>query len=192
MNLSPIEAARKVKSIQDTFSLFEQLPSVVIAAVNGFTFGGGFEVALAADIRIASKSAIFGQPEVTIGILPGAGGTQRLIRYIGSRSVANEILLAGKKIRAEEAYRLGLVSEVYETNEELLAAAREMAKRITTTCAPRAVEFIKKSVIYGQSMDLNGGLRLEGELWALLYSTTDQREGMTAFMERRKANFKGF
>lgn len=188
---SPIEAARIVKVIQDGFSLLEQMPFVVIAAVNGYCFGGGFEVALAADIRIASKSAIFGLPEVTIGILPGAGGTQRLIRYIGSRSLANEMLLAGKKIGAEEAYRRGLVSDVYQTNEETLAAARTMANNIAATCAPKAVENIKKSIIYGQSMDLSGGLRLEGELWALLYSTADQREGMTAFMERRKPNFKG-
>lgn len=191
MNYSPLEASRAVKTIQESFSMLEQLPSVVIAAVNGFAFGGGFEVALAADIRLASKSAVFGLPEVTIGILPGAGGTQRIIRHIGSRSIANEVLMAGRRIKADEAYRIGLVSEVYETNEDLLAAARGMAAKIAATCAPRSIEFIKKSVIYGQNMDLNGGLRLEGELWALLYSTEDQREGMTAFMEKRKPNYKG-
>jgi enoyl-CoA hydratase len=191
MSYSAIEASREVKYIQDVFSMIEQLPSPVIAAVNGYCFGGGFEMALAADIRLASYTAVFGLPEVTIGILPGAGGTQRLIRYIGGRSLANEILMAGKRINAEEAYRVGLVSELYENNSELLAGARKKAVTIATNCSPRAAENIKKCVINGQSMNLDGGLRFEGELWGLLYSTDDQKEGMLAFKEKRKPIYKG-
>ncbi len=188
----PIEASKIVKEVyQDTFGMIEELPSIVIAAVNGFCFGGGLEMALCSDIRIASKSAIFGAPEVNLGILPGAGGTQRLPRYIGDRSLANEMLLTGKRINADEAYRVGLVSELFDTKEELLAAAREKATTIIAKVAPIAARHIKKAIINGQNMDLNGGLRYEGELWALLYATEDQKEAMTAFKEKRSANFKG-
>lgn len=188
----PIEASIAVRKVyQDTFTILEEMPSIVIAAVNGYCLGGGLEMALCSDIRLASKSAIFGSPEVNLGILPGAGGTQRLPRYIGDRSLANDMLLTGKRINGDEAYRVGLVSELYDTKDELLAAAREKAAVIIAKTAPIAVSNIKKAIIYGQNMDLNGGLRYEGELWALLYATEDQKEAMTAFKEKRQANFKG-
>jgi len=190
-DLSPKKAAVFVRRIQDVFSMQEEIPAAVISAINGYCFGGGFEIALASDIRIASKSAYMGLPEVGVGILSGAGGTQRLMRYIGSRTVANEMLLTGKKLKADEALACGLVSSVYETNEELLLEARKLANKIAVTCSPSSIEAIKKCVLYGQNMDLTAGLRFEGEQWGMLFGTGDQIEGIKAFQERRKPNFPG-
>lgn len=190
-DLSSKRAAIFVRKIQDVFSMQQEIPAAVISAINGYCFGGGFEIALASDIRLASKSALMGLPEVTVGILPGAGGTQRLMRCIGSRSVVNEILMAGKKLRAEDALLRGVVSAVYETNAELISAGRALAEKIAVSCSPTSVEAIKKCTIYGQDMNLTNGMRFEGEQWAMLFGTPDQIEGIRAFQQRRKPVFPG-
>lgn len=173
---------------QKVFSDIETMPQVVIAAVNGFALGGGCELSMACDIRLASKKAKFGQPEVTLGITPGFAGTQRLPRLVG-RAIAKEIIYTGDTIDAEEAYRIGLVNKVYEP-EQLLDKARELAKRILGR-GILAVQMCKASVNNGMNMDTQSAYNYEAEVFGLCFATADQKEGMTAFVEKRKANFKG-
>ena len=154
-----------------------------IAAVNGFALGGGCEMALACDIRLASEKAKFGQPEVGLGITPGFSGTQRLPRRVGVAK-AKELIFSGKQIGAEEAKRIGLVNEVYAA-EELLNKAVEMAKSFTAN-APIAVKYSKACIDRGMQMDIDNGIALENELFAMCFATEDQKEGMGAFLEKRK------
>lgn len=186
--LSAVQARTWVELGQRVFRAVEQLSRPVIAAVNGFALGGGCELALACDIRIASETAKFGQPEAGLGITPGFGGTQRLPRVIGTGR-AKELLLTGAIIDATEAYRIGLVNMV-AAPEVLLDAAKEMAQKINAR-APVAVRLCKAAVNTGMEMDSASGIAFERDAFALCFSTFDQKEGMTAFIEKRKACFTG-
>ena len=165
------------------FRRIEKLEIPTIAAVNGFALGGGCELAMSCDIRVASEKATFGMPEVGLGITPGFGGTQRLQRIVGM-STAKELIFSGKQIGAEEAKRIGLVNEVYAA-EELLNKAVEMAKSFTAN-APIAVKYSKACIDRGMQMDIDNGIALENELFAMCFATEDQKEGMGAFLEKRK------
>lgn len=159
-----------------------------IAAVNGFALGGGCEMALACDIRLASDNAVFGQPEVGLGIIPGWGATQRLTRLLGP-GLASELILTGRQVRADEALRLGLVNAVYPL-DELLPKAREMAAAIAKN-GPLAVRHAKQLIAKALDTDLTTGLAQEAQTFALLFDTADQKEGMAAFIEKRAAEFTG-
>ncbi len=166
------------------FSKIETFPIPVIAAINGYALGGGNELALSCDIRICSENAIFGQPEAGLGITPGFGGTQRLARVIGSTSKAKEILFTCRNIKAEEAKEIGLVSEIYP-RESLLDEALKMAARIASQ-APIAIRQIKRAVNEGLDMPIHEALRHEITLFSACFATDDQKEGMQAFLEKRK------
>ncbi|MDN6626894.1 MAG: enoyl-CoA hydratase-related protein [Pisciglobus halotolerans] len=170
------------------FTKLSTLKQPVIAAVNGYALGGGLELALSADIRIASTNARLGQPEVSLGIIPGFGGTQRLSRLIG-KSKAKEYILTGKNIKADEALREGLFNKVVEQSD-LLSEAYKMAEQIMTN-APLAVQNAKMVIDEGSEMSLEQGLKLEENTFGLLFSTQDQKEGMDAFIDKRDAEFKG-
>jgi E-phenylitaconyl-CoA hydratase len=159
-----------------------------IAAVNGHALGGGLELALACDIRIAAENATFGVPEVTLGILPGWGGTQRLVRAVPA-AIAAEMLFFGQRIDAQEAYRVGLVNKVVP-QAELMATAEEWAKRLCEI-PPLAVRAAKEAMMKGAEMNLEDGLRLETKLMDYLVATEDHKEARDAFLEKRKPNIKG-
>ncbi len=159
----------------------------LIAAINGLALGGGLEIALACDIRIASENARFGTPEVTLGLIPGWGGTQRLPRMVPWCKAA-ELLLTGRLIDAQEAYRIGLVNEVV-LPEEVMPKAMEWAE-VICQAAPLAVRAAKEAMIRGCSLTLEDGLRLENSLNTHLFGTKDFTEGTTAFVEKRKPNYK--
>jgi enoyl-CoA hydratase/carnithine racemase len=160
----------------------------LIAACNGLAVGGGLELALACDIIIASENATFGLPEVTNGVLPGGGGTQRLPRAI-PRRIAAEMLFTGKTIDAQEAYRIGLVNMVVPL-AELMSEAKKLALAICRN-APLAVRAVKEAMVRGLSMSLEDGLQLEDDLTRYVMSTKDFQEGITAFAEKRKPKFEG-
>lgn len=160
----------------------EKCPLPVIAAINGFCLGGGFEMALACDIRLASDRAKIGLTEVNMGVIPGSGGTQRLPRLVGP-SKAKIVMMTGNHYRGREALEMGLVDEVFE-GEELLDAAVDMAKGMAAK-PPLALEYVKWAVNEGMQMDLDRALLFESSLFAHLYSTEDQKEAMTAFLEKR-------
>ncbi|MEE8417641.1 MAG: enoyl-CoA hydratase-related protein [candidate division Zixibacteria bacterium] len=166
----------------------ENLRQPVIAAINGFALGGGCEIALACDIRLASEKAKIGQPEVSLGIIPGYGGTQRLSRLIG-RGKASQMILTGDHIKAEEALRIGLVDEVYAP-EELMPKAREMALNIASK-GPLAIKAAKEAIKLGLDVDLKSGCEHEASLFAGICASEDKSEGTKAFLEKRKAEFKG-
>ncbi|MDX6748525.1 enoyl-CoA hydratase [Geminicoccaceae bacterium 1502E] len=160
----------------------------VIAAVSGFALGGGCELALHADIIVAGESAKLGQPEVKVGIMPGAGGTQRLLRAVGKYR-AMKILLTGDMVPAREALEMGLVSEVVEDGQ-VLERAMELARRIAAM-PPVAVMQIKETVLAGEDAPLDTALMLERKAFQLLFATEDRKEGMAAFFEKRRPVFKG-
>ena len=170
------------------FRKIEVLPIPVIAAVNGFALGGGCELAMSCDIRIASSKAKFGQPEVGLGIIPGFSGTYRLPKLIG-QGYAKEMIYTGKVIRADEALRIGLVNAVYEP-EELMDKAMEMAQMMLKN-APVAISLAKQSINEGYDLDADGAIGLENKLFGKCFATGDQKEGMDAFLNKRKADFKG-
>jgi len=160
----------------------------LIAACNGLTIGGGLELALACDMMIASENATFGLPEVTVGVCPGGGGTQRLPRTIPIR-LAAEMLFTGKVIDAQEAYRIGLVNKVVPI-DQLMSEARKLAETICKA-APLAVRVTKEAMMRGLGMSLEDGLRLEDEFTRYIMSTRDFEEGITAFSEKRKPKYEG-
>lgn len=170
------------------FQLIETMPKPVIAAISGYALGGGCELTLVADVRIAADNAQFGLPEIKLGILPGAGGTQRLPRLIGSGR-AKELIFSGDFIKADEALRVGLVNKVVPA-EELLTEAKKMAKRFAARGAV-ALRLAKSSVNEGLRMDLEAGLEYEHKCFSLLFATEDQKEGMKAFLEKRPTKFLG-
>ena len=159
-----------------------------IAAVNGFALGGGCELAMACDFIYASDKAKFGQPEVKLGVIPGFGGTQRLARRVGVAK-AKELCMTGDQIGAQEALRIGLVDAVWP-HAELMTKVKELALRIAAN-GPLAVAEVKRLVHVGQSVSLEAALALEQQSFGLLFGTADQKEGMAAFVEKRKAEFKG-
>ena len=177
--------------LTNPFSAWDRLYRVslpLIAAVNGFALGGGCELAMACDIILAAETATFGQPEINLGIIPGAGGTQRLPRRIG-RYQATELILTGGRISAAEAYRLGLVNRVLP-EQELLPAAVDLAERIARQ--PRvAVRAAKQALRASEELPLSSGLEAERRFFYGLFSTADQREGMLAFVEKRPSHFVG-
>lgn len=186
--LTAVEGREFGRLGQAVNSKIEKLPQPVIAAVNGFALGGGCELAMACDIRIASENAKFGQPEVSLGIPPGFGGTQRLPRLVG-KGRAKELLFTGDMIDATEAYRVGLVNKVVAP-ADLMDIARAMAQKITAK-APIAVQLCKVAVNEGLEMGLESGVSYEAEVFGLCFATEDQKEGMKAFTEKRKPSFVG-
>lgn len=177
-----------LKETHHFFSNIENYEKPVIAAVSGVAVGGGCELALVCDLRIASETAKFGLPEVKIGVIPAAGGTQRLPRIIGITK-AKELLFTGETIDAQEAYRLNLVNKVV-SEEQLLETAKEMAKKLTAK-PPLAIKFGKRAVNAGMQMDLASALDYESYCAALLAVSEDRIEGFKAFTEKRKPHFKG-
>lgn len=173
---------------QSVVHLLETIGKPSICAINGFALGGGCEMALACSIRIASKNAKLGQPEVKLGIIPGYGGTQRLSRLCG-KGMAHELCLTGEMISAEETLRIGLVNHVYEP-AELLPAAEAIAKKIIAN-APVAVKYTMEAIERGIEMPQEEGLFLEASLFALACATEDMREGTAAFLAKRPAQFQG-
>lgn len=188
LTLGTLTAKDWSAKIVQTFRALEELPIPVIAAVRGYCLGGGCELALSCDWIIAGDDAVFGLPEVGLGVIPGAGGTQRLPRIVG-RARALELITTGRNVKAGEAKEMGLVNSVIPSGdvmEEALNVARAIASK-----GPVAVRLAKESVQRGQDLDLVNACTLENEVFSLCFSTTDQKEGMTAFVEKRKPTFRG-
>lgn len=176
---------------RDQFSRWERIRLVkkpVIGAVSGFALGGGCELAMLCDMIVASETAQFGQPEINLGVMPGAGGTQRLTRAVG-KAVAMEMVLAGRMISANQAFQAGLVNRVVSVDvylEEAFALAQDVASK-----APIALRLAKESVLKAFSSTLEGGLEFERKNFYMLFATDDQKEGMAAFVDKRKPEWKG-
>jgi enoyl-CoA hydratase len=187
-NSTPVEILRLMELGQETMRFLETMGKPSIAAVNGFALGGGTEIALACDIRLASERAMFGQPEILIGILPGWGGTQRLPRLVGM-GIAKELILSGGQIDARRAYEIGLVNRVVPA-EKLMEEAEKMAGKFASLPG-FALKMAKNSMNYGFDMSLESAVKLELSAISQCFSTQDQKEGMKAFLEKRKPNFVG-
>jgi enoyl-CoA hydratase len=187
-SMSPLEAKRFSEIGHAAMALLDRSPVPTIAAVNGYALGGGCEVAIACDVRIAAENATFGFPEVSLGILPGMGGTQRLPHLVGP-AFAKELIFTGRRIGAEEAREIGLVNRVVPRGEAL-GAARELAAEIAAN-GPLAVRHAKAATNRALDVDLVSGLEYEANQFALLFATEDAGEGMGAFAERRKPEFRG-
>ncbi len=187
-DMGPQEARDHARAGHELVRRIEGLSIPTIAGVNGFALGGGLELALACDLRIAGSDAVFGLPEVTLGVIPGFGGTQRLSRLVGL-GPALDLILTGRKIDAEDALRLGLVSQVVEP-DELLGRVYETAETIASN-GPVAIELAKEVTRRGYDGSLQTGDALEAEAFGACFGTEDQTEGMTAFLEKREAAFKG-
>lgn len=182
-SLTKAEGEAFGKKGNDVFRKLETFPIPVIAAINGFALGGGCEISMSCDIRICSDNAVFGQPEVGLGITPGFGGTQRLARLVGA-GMAKQMIYTARNIKADEALRIGLVNAVY-TQEELMPAAEKMAAGIAKN-APIAVRNCKKAINDGLDADMDEAIVIEEKLFGDCFESYDQKEGMTAFLEKRK------
>ncbi|HUR69638.1 MAG TPA: enoyl-CoA hydratase-related protein [Candidatus Thermoplasmatota archaeon] len=187
-HFGPREAEDHARKGQAAMSAFERMRKPVIAAVNGYALGGGLELALACDIRIASENAQMGLPEVSLGVIPGFGGTQRLARVVGEGR-AKELVLTGRRVKADEALAMGLVNKVVP-QAQLLETAKQMARDILAN-GPVAVRLAKQVIHEGLSVPLDAGLLLEEKAFGLVFATHDQKEGMKAFTEKRKPSWKG-
>ncbi|HUF18510.1 MAG TPA: enoyl-CoA hydratase-related protein [Thermoanaerobaculia bacterium] len=185
---SPISGKETSERGQAILSSIERFPKIVIAAINGFALGGGCEIALACHLRIASEKAQIGLPEVTLGIIPGYGGTQRMARLLG-KARALELICTGDRIVATEAERIGLVNRVVPA-EDLMSAAEELANKVMSR-SPVAVRAAIEAVNHGVEMTFEEGQFLEATLFGLLCASEDMKEGMNAFLEKRPANFQG-
>src|ERR1700687_4208209 len=179
---------RAVMMGRSLFSAIDTFPKPIIAMINGYCLGGGCEVALACDIRVASETASFGQPEINLGIIPGGGGTQRLPRLVGEGK-AMEMILTGEIIDAKSAYSIGLVNHVAPA-DQLQVKTMEIANRIAEK-SPIALRLAKEAVKLASRSTLDEGLRREVDFFALCFSTEDKDEGVSAFLEKRKPEFKG-
>lgn len=186
--MDPIQILRWNQGIVENFNALEEMKQPVIAAINGFALGGGLELALACTLRIASEKARMGLPEVKIGIIPGAGGTQRLPRLIGKGSAA-EIVLTGEMIDAQTAHRIGLVNRVVP-HEELMNAAEELANKIIAN-GPIAVSLAKDAMQVGEGLPLHAAIQYAQKNCITCFATEDMKEGTRAFLEKRPAQFKG-
>lgn len=186
-NMNPIEARAFAEKGLSLFRKIELLEKPVIAAVNGFALGGGCELSMSCDIRIASEKAKFGQPEVGLGITPGFAGTQRLSRLVGIGR-AKELIFTCDIISAEEAYRIGLVNKVV-SGQELMTSAIEMANKILSK-SQLAIRYANTAINRGIETDLDTGMAIEKDLFGLCFATEDQKEGMGAFLEKRTPNYK--
>ncbi|WP_342759941.1 enoyl-CoA hydratase-related protein [Kineothrix sedimenti] len=182
-SLTKAEGEEFGKKGNDVFRKLETFPIPVIAAINGFALGGGCEISMSCDIRICSDNAVFGQPEVGLGITPGFGGTQRLARLVGA-GMAKQMIYTARNIKADEALRIGLVNAVY-TQEELMPAAEKMAAGIAKN-APIAVRNCKKAINDGLDVDMDKAIVIEEKLFGDCFESFDQKEGMAAFLEKRK------
>lgn len=187
-SLDPLKAREFARTGQAVFSRIENLAKPVIAAVNGFALGGGCELAIACDIRVAAENAKFGQPEVGLGIMAGFGGSQRLPRLVNP-GLAKEILFTGDMYDAQAALKMGLVGHVVPPGG-LIGFCKAMAGRIAAK-GPVAVRLTKDAVNHGLEMDLEKAFVLEADLFGLCFTTSDRKEGIDAFLEKRKAAFKG-
>jgi enoyl-CoA hydratase len=186
--LKPIDAPGFSRHGQSVFSQIENLGKPTIAAVNGYALGGGCELALACSLRVASEKARFGLPEVSLGLIPGYGGTQRLPRLIG-KGRALELILTGEMIDAQEAYRIGLVNKVVPA-EHLLNSCLDLVNKILRN-GPVALKMALEAVNYGLNSDLETGTMVESNLFGLCFATQDREEGVKAFSEKRKPAFRG-
>lgn len=175
------------KKGNDVFRMIETFPIPVIAAVNGFALGGGCEISMSCDIRICSENAVFGQPEVGLGITPGFGGTQRLARLVGP-GMAKQMIYTARNIKADEAFRIGLVNAVYP-QEELMAAAKKMAAGIAKN-APIAVRACKNAINDGLEADMDDAIVIEEKLFGSCFETEDQKYGMAFFLDKNKEKVK--
>jgi len=184
----PAEGRVRARTGQRVFTRIERCPKPVIAALNGFALGGGCELAMACHIRIAADTARLGQPELKLGITPGYGGTQRLVRLVG-KGRALQLLLTAEMIDAAEAYRIGLVNKVVPASD-LLAEAERMLRQIIAF-GPVAIALCIEAVNRGDDLPLDAGLEVEASYFGLLSATDDMREGMQAFLEKRAARFSG-
>jgi enoyl-CoA hydratase/carnithine racemase len=187
-HVAAFEAEQSSRFGQAVLDLIENLGKPVIAAVNGFALGGGCETAMACTIRIAVETAKFGQPEVTLGLVPGGGGTQRLPRLVG-KGRALQLILSGEMISAQEAYRIGLVNEVVQPTD-LISRAEAILKKIAAN-APIAVKLALEAANKGLEMGQSEGLLLEASYFGLCAATEDKKEGTTAFLEKRAPQFQG-
>ncbi|HEY2322201.1 MAG TPA: enoyl-CoA hydratase-related protein [Thermoanaerobaculia bacterium] len=186
--MTPLSGKATASKGQGVFFEIERFPKPVIAAINGYALGGGCELALACHIRIASDKAQIGLPEVTLGIIPGYGGTQRLARLVG-KGKALEIICTADRVNAAEAEKIGLVNRVVPA-DQLMSVAEEMARKIASR-GPVAVRCALEAVMSGSEMPFEEGQFLEATLFGLLCATDDMKEGMNAFLEKRAADFKG-
>jgi enoyl-CoA hydratase len=184
----PMDGKARAQAGQAIFRAFEHLNKPVIAAVNGFALGGGCELAMACDLLVAADDAVFGQPEIKLGVIPGAGGTQRLTRALG-KARAMEVILTGRNVPAREAEVHGLVTQLVP-REATVPAALELAARIAAM-PPLAVMAAKEAVNRAFELSLEAGLEFERRNFFLLFGSDDQREGMAAFLEKRTPDFKG-
>jgi enoyl-CoA hydratase len=187
-HVTAVEAEKSSSFGQAVLNLIENLGKPVIAAINGFALGGGCETAMACTMRIASEKAKFGQPEVTLGLLPGGGGTQRLPRLIG-KGRALQLILSGEMISAQEAYRIGLVNEVVPASD-LIKRAEAILKKIASN-APIAVKYALEATNRGTETSQSEGLALEASYFGLCAATDDKKEGTSAFLEKRAPKFQG-
>lgn len=186
--LNPEEGRRWGLYGQEVLRLIENADKPIIAAVNGYALGGGCELAMACDIRLASEKAQLGLPEVSLGITPGYGGTQRLSRLVGEGK-AKQLIFSAQRIKADEARRIGLVEEVFP-HDVLIEESIKLARQIAAN-APMAVRYAKMQINQGLQTDLNTAIALEAGLFGLCFATKDQKEGMGAFLNKRKAVFTG-
>ena len=186
-NLTKAEGEAFGKKGNDVFRKLETFPIPVIAAINGFALGGGCEISMSCDIRICSENAVFGQPEVGLGITPGFGGTQRLARLV-SPGMAKQLIYTARNIKADEAYRIGLVNAVYP-QDELMAQAEKMANGIAKN-APIAVRNCKKAINDGLDVTMDEALVIEEKLFGDCFETEDQRYGMAFFLDKNKEKVK--
>lgn len=188
MHLTPLEIMEKNEMCRTTFAKMERLSKPIIAAVNGLALGGGAELAVACDLRVCSENAKFGFPEINLGIIPGAGGTQRSQRLLG-HTIAKEMLFFGEMMDAQRAYQVGLVNKVVPMGE-LLDFARQWAAKLAEKPVI-AMRMMKTAVNTGAKVDLDSGLDLEGACFGNAFASEDRKEGMQSFVEKRKPNFVG-
>ncbi len=184
--MGPAEVRPMIQGLQETFNAVEDIPKVTIAAITGYALGGGCELAMCADLRFAATNATLGQPEILLGVIPGAGGTQRLPRLVGPAR-AKDLIFSGRQVDAEEALRIGLVDRLAE---DPYAEALDVAGGYAQ--GPRAaLRAAKAAITWGSRVDLRTGIAIEREAFSDLFTTEDQKEGMAAFVEKRKADFSG-
>lgn len=186
--LDAVEAREMALRGQGLLQCFEDLPFPVICAMNGFALGGGLELALACDFILASNKAKWGLPEVTLGLIPGYGGTQRLSRNIG-RALARRVALSGEMFSAQQGYEWGLFAQICEP-ADLQSTAMKLAETLASR-APRAMAWVKEAINHGSDRSLSEGLKLEAELFSRTFETKDHHEGIKAFIEKRPAQFQG-
>lgn len=184
---TPMQARELSIMVGKLFQSIEDSPCVVIAAINGYALGGGCELALACDLRLAAEHAQLGQPEINLGIIPGWGGTQRLSRLVGS-SRAKELMFTGERVTAQRGLEIGLIDHVYP-DDQLLTNAQTLAQTIASK-PQTAIQMIKTAVNNGMAMDKNKAIQYETDLFGLCFTTADQKEGMDAFLEKRPAVWK--